>query len=164
MITEIRKLLVSVFGLGYLPVAPGTWGSFGAAAVFVVMAYLLGPSRQPCIWAVACVLTVVAFVVGIYLGPWAAGFYRDKDPSPFVLDEVAGMWVALLAVPLGTTKWLLIVAVTQFLLFRIADIIKPPPARQAEHLPFGWGIMTDDIVAGIYANLVGQVIFRAVWS
>jgi phosphatidylglycerophosphatase A len=75
-----------------------------------------------------------------------------KDPGIVVIDEVVGMWVSLLLLPFtpGT-------ALAGFLLFRVMDVIKPWPARDLEHLPEGWGIMTDDVMAGLYANLLLRV-------
>jgi len=158
---QIRKLLVTALGLGYLPVAPGTCGSLGAGGVFLVIVFLAGPQRLVCTWIITSILAVVALAVGISLGRWAGRFYRHADPPEFVLDEVAGMWVALIAVPFDSMHQMFAVVVVQFLLFRAADIVKPGPARRCEHLPAGWGVMADDIVAAIYANVVGQIIFRA---
>lgn len=158
---RIRKLLVSFFGLGNLPGPTGTYGSLGAVVVFLVIAALLGPARTVWIWSIAAVLAVLAAAVGIALGRWTVEFYKKKDPGVFVLDEVAGMWIALIAVPFVDTTSLLWVVLVQFLVFRVADIVKPPPARQAERMRDGWGIVTDDLVAAVYANAVGQVVFRA---
>jgi phosphatidylglycerophosphatase A len=105
-------------------------------------------------------LTVLAAAVGIGLGRWAVEFFHSEDPKPFVLDEVAGQWLALIAIPFHSTGGLFLAVTTQFFLFRFFDIVKPPPARQAESLPFGWGVVTDDLAAGVYANIVGQIIFR----
>ncbi len=111
---------------------------------------------------------LVAGVLGsswfsVRLGGWAIARFGRSDPRPFVLDEFAGQWTALLALPVsyhaggGSVAW---VAGVSFLLFRVFDVLKPPPARQAESLPAGWGILIDDLVAGLYANLVGQVLWR----
>jgi phosphatidylglycerophosphatase A len=102
--------------------------------------------------------TVVVFAVGV----WAAGaterFLGRTDPGEIVVDEVVGQMVTLLARPEATWKWLL----AGFVLFRIFDVIKPFPARRAEHLAGGWGVMTDDVVAGLYSlatlALLGLVI------
>ena len=162
----IRELLITFFGLGYLPIAPGTWGSLGAIIVFLPLA--LSPLRNslPRLWAVTGVLTLIAYVIGVGLGKWACDYFRSnnpkrsKDPNPFVLDEVAGQWFSLLLIPFHSVSSLAAVVLLQFFLFRIFDILKPFPARRSERLPYGWGIMTDDLFAGLYANLVGQIIFR----
>jgi phosphatidylglycerophosphatase A len=106
---------------------------------------------------------VVSSWLSVRWGPWAIAHFGDEDPHPFVLDEFAGQWVALLILPIGyhASGWAVAcTAGLAFLLFRVFDVIKPPPARQAEHLPAGWGILTDDLVAGLYANLVGQLVWR----
>jgi phosphatidylglycerophosphatase A len=78
------------------------------------------------------------------------------DPSIVVIDEVVGMWISLLAIPMGISA-----AILAFLFFRTFDILKPFPARQMEHLPGGWGIMMDDVVAGIYANIATRLLLLA---
>ncbi|NLX05989.1 MAG: phosphatidylglycerophosphatase A [Phycisphaerae bacterium] len=158
--TVIKRLLVTVFGLGLMPIAPGTWGSFGAALIFLAYAYPLGADQAGTAWLVTAILVIAGSVVGVALGKWAVRHFLMKDPSPFVLDEAAGMWLALLWIPYAGPLSLIIVAVSQFLLFRIADIVKPFPSRQSEALPFGWGIVVDDLFAAVYANLIGQAIFR----
>ena len=87
---------------------------------------------------------------------WRAG-WGDKDPSLVVIDEVAGMWVTLIALP-----WTPVTVLTGFFMFRLFDVFKPYPARDLEGVPGGWGIMLDDIVAGIYANLAVRVVLL-VW-
>ena len=162
----IRKLLITWFGLGYLPIAPGTWGSFGAVIVFVPLALSPLGGDLPKLWAVVGALMVIAYFTGVGLGRWACEFFRSanpkraKDPNPFVLDEVVGQWLSLLAVPFHSPASLAGVVIVQFFLFRVFDVFKPFPARRSERLPYGWGIMTDDMFAGVYANLVGQIVFR----
>jgi len=93
------------------------------------------------IFATACVL-----VVGIWASTSAETYFGKTDPREVVIDEVAGQFLTLAAVPQATWKWLAI----GFLLFRLLDIIKPFPARRAERLHGGWGIMIDDMIAGVY--------------
>lgn len=157
----VRKALVTVFGLGYLPIAPGTWGSGGACAVALAVFYILGPGLM--FHLVLAGLVLLAVVGSVLLGDWAIQYYASKDPKPFVLDEAAGQWLALLALPLRNFTVMLVAIVLQFLLFRVADIIKPSPARRLERLPGGWGIVCDDLAAGLYANIIGQVILRFLW-
>ncbi len=97
-------------------------------------------------WLEVTVLLAVT-AVGVAAAYAAETRYRRRDPGLVVIDEVAGMLVTLLAVPVGLSG-----AVVGFLAFRLFDIIKPFPARQAERLPGGWGVMTDDLVAGVYAQ------------
>ena len=156
----IRKLLVSFFGLGYGPGAPGTWGSFGAVVVYVLLWYALGGAVP---WWVLVVLIAAASAVNLILGRWAVACYKSPDPRPVVVDEVAGMWLSLLLVPVSTWARLMWVCVAAFLLFRILDILKLPPAKQLERLPVGAGILCDDLAAGIQANILLQILFRLLW-
>ncbi len=97
----------------------------------------------------------------VILGGYAETAFGRKDPSRCTLDEWAGQAVALCFVPLGSSGGqLLVVAGGAFLAFRFFDIVKPPPARAAQVLPAGWGILADDLVAGLYANLAVQLLFR----
>ena len=158
-------------GLGYAPFASGTFGSAGACAISLAIWGLVQATGGTafCLDASWVVLTLLASAVCVYWGPWAVEFYagkarKDGDPGQVVIDEWAGQWVALIALPMMTTapRMLAILAV-QFFLFRLFDVIKPPPARQFEKLHAGWGILMDDIAAGIYANIIGQIIFRVIW-
>ena len=139
---QLAKLLATWFGSGLLPGAPGTWGSLAALPFAVLWVWLGGA------WALSAA-TVAAFVVGV----WASGRYAAdagaKDPGSAVIDEVAGQWLALIPAALD---WRLFVVA--FVAFRAADIAKPWPARAAERLAGGVGIMADDIVAGVYAGIV----------
>jgi phosphatidylglycerophosphatase A len=132
-------------GVGYFPVAPGTAGS----AVGVVLVVALG--RLPVGPAWRLVPLGAAAVVVFFLGVWSAGhaerFFNRVDPRFVVIDEVAGQMITFLARPDASWKWLL----AGFVLFRLFDVLKPFPAGRAERLPGGWGIMTDDVVAGGYA-------------
>jgi phosphatidylglycerophosphatase A len=131
--------VATVLGVGYVPIAPGTFGS----AVGLLLWFALPSS--PLVQAIAI---VVIFVVGSWSGSVAERHFGRIDPGHVVIDEVAGMLVTLFLVPVG---WMGVLA--GFLLFRIADIIKPYPANRLERLPGGLGIMADDVMAGIYANL-----------
>lgn len=132
------RLLASWFGAGYLPVAPGTWGSLGAL-----------PLAYPLSWAGP--LGLVAGAVAVFaVGLWAtAAILRPgglKDPADVVIDEVAGQLLALAPVAHDPRWWPL-----AFVLFRAADIRKPWPAAAAERLPGALGVMADDAFAGLYA-------------
>ena len=155
--SRIRWTIVTCGGLGLGTVAPGTWGSAGAAVVAGIVYLLSAPATFDLVIAA---LALLATVGGIACGPWAVERFGAKDPKPFVVDEAAGQWVALIALPAVATGPMVAVLGMQFVLFRVFDILKPPPARQLERLPHGWGIVFDDLAAGVYANLVGQLIFR----
>ena len=150
----MRRLLVSFFGLGYLPIAPGTWGSLGAATVFLVLWWTVGVE-----WWLLVALVAAACIVNVSLGGWAVAHYGSKDPRPVVIDEVAGQWLSLLFVPMTPDNWIW-VSSAAFFFFRVFDVIKLPPARQLEALPTGVGILCDDLAAGVQTNLVLQLIFR----
>jgi phosphatidylglycerophosphatase A len=155
---SLRKLIVSGLGTGYLPVAPGTWGSAVPCAVFVLLAW--GGATA---WSVAAVmggLALVSSVACVALGPFAQTAYGRKDPRQCVIDEWAGQAVSLLFLPLAAGGSVWVPVVVAFLAFRAMDIIKPSPARRLEHLPFGWGVLLDDLVAGVYANVISQLILR----
>jgi phosphatidylglycerophosphatase A len=134
------KLCATFFFTGYLPKAPGTWASAITAAIL----YFIWPSH----WYVQFIL-----ILAIYLfGAWAAGKaerYYGHDARRIVIDEVAGQMTALFMAPHFVLSYIL-----GFLLFRVFDIIKPPPARQWESLQSGWGVMADDIAAGAYAAII----------
>ena len=125
--------LATIAGVGYAPFAPGT---FGSAAGLALWAVLPGSAT---VQGAAIVLTMV-------LGSWS-------DPSAVVIDEVLGMLVTLFLVPVGWKG-----AIAGFLLFRVFDIVKPYPANRLERIPGGIGIMADDFMAAIYANLALRVI------
>ena len=132
-------------GVGFFPVWPGT---VGAAVGLVAVAAL---QRLP-LTAAGLSVIVGLTASGIFgLGVWAAGraerYFGCSDPSPVVVDEVVGQMVTFLLCPAASWKVLL----AGFAIFRFFDVIKLFPAGRAEHLPAGWGIMTDDVVAGIYS-------------
>ena len=141
----IAKFLGSCAGLGYFPYAPGTVTSFAAAVFFVTV-----PSFSTPEVALPAIFTV--FAVGL----WSAKIMEEiygHDPSQVTIDEVAGQWVALLLLPSGWFSALL-----GFTAFRVFDILKPEPVNIAQKLPGGWGVMADDLLAGIYANLSVRIV------
>jgi phosphatidylglycerophosphatase A len=152
-----------VLGAGFLRPAPGSWGSLVAALAWLGgyrLAHLLdvaAPVRELAV----CAVLAVSVGLCIRWGSWAVLRFGRADPSQFVLDEFAGQLVALLLLPAAEGRDLLFMLAGQFLLFRLLDVVKPPPARWVERLPEGWGIVADDLVAGAYANLLGQLLWRA---
>jgi len=144
----LRFWIATGFGSGRVPWAPGTAGSLVALALFWVTT-LSGPNWIP---VVVFALIVVA---GFWSAPAAERRLGRKDPGAIVIDEFAGQFLALLALP---HSWPVLAA--GFGLFRLFDILKPPPARRFEALPGATGIMADDLVAGLYANLLLQLAVR----
>ena len=143
---RLRLLIATGFGCGRAPIAPGTVGSLAALPLLAVLWWAGGSS------AVAAG-TVVAILLGFWSAGVAESHFGRLDPGPVVVDEIAGQMVSLLFLAPSPTA-----LVTGFLLFRIFDIWKPPPVRQTERLPGASGIMTDDLVAGIYANVLHQAL------
>jgi len=160
MMDRFKKLLVTGLGTGHLPVAPGTWGSVAVGAIFLAVAWG-SDGRWQCVSGTMLAVGTLAGAACIALGGFAEAAYGKKDPRPCTIDEWAGQAVTYLLLPLGggSTHWL-ITAGAGFLAFRAFDIAKPPPARRVEKLPLGWGILLDDVVAGIYANIACQLVLR----
>jgi phosphatidylglycerophosphatase A len=136
------------FGAGLLRPGPGSWGSAAAALLWLGAADGLHLARAPLAW-----LTSAAAVCAIAIGvPAATVVEREserQDPGHVVIDEVAGQWIALVYSRVNLSHLL-----AGFLFFRLFDIMKPWPARQLESMPAGWGIMLDDVAAGVYALLL----------
>ncbi|GAH77142.1 unnamed protein product, partial [marine sediment metagenome] len=157
---RIKRLIATGLGTGYLPIAPGTWASAAVCAVFGLAAWA-SESNPYYVSGSMAVLAASACIACLALGRFAERLFGKKDPSRCTLDEWAGQAVAYLLLPLGGGQrdWL-IVAAMGFVAFRLFDILKPPPARRLEKLPHGWGILTDDLVAAVYANAACQLLLR----
>jgi phosphatidylglycerophosphatase A len=138
------KAAASGLGLGYLPVAPGTWASAAAAFAYWGLRHL---PTVPCAAAVAG-LFLVAMAVGFIVCPPAQAVYGAPDPGVFVLDELAGQWLTCLLFWWPDRSWHAIAALVAF---RVFDIAKPFPIRHVERLGGAWGVMFDDLVAALYA-------------
>ena len=137
-----QQWLGSVFGAGFLPVAPGTWGAAAGALLLLPLYGYTGAQTWPLIGGLIVLASVTGARAARDLAPdWG------EDPKPFVLDEVAGMWTAMLGHAVRAPE--LLVA---FFLFRVFDIWKPFGIRRLEAVGKGWGVMLDDLAAGIAAN------------
>jgi phosphatidylglycerophosphatase A len=155
---RVRELAATWFYLGEFPFASGTAGSLGGVALYLVAAIWLGGGELSVFAGAA---GVVLALVGIRIGCWGQEYYRQRDPSEFVLDEVAGQMVAVVAVTpavLSAAPWK--VALAAFFFFRFFDVIKPFPAGRVERLRGGWGIVLDDIFAGVYAAVAVHLWFH----
>jgi len=150
----MKRLLTSCFGLGLLPGAPGTFGSLPPTVIFFFCHYF-GASAIS-ILTVLVVLVLAGSVVCIRFTPAVIAATGKKDPREVVADEFAGQAAAflLLSVIPVEQKQIAIVTILGFLLFRLFDIAKPWPIRKLEKLPTGWGILADDLLAGVYAGIV----------
>ena len=140
MITRLGLAIATVFGIGYAPVAPGTFGSAAGLLIWWLLPASIG---------IQAAAIVAIFVAGSWGGNVAERHFGRADPGQVVIDEVMGMLITLFANPVGWAG-----AFAGFLLFRIFDVIKPYPANRLEQLHGGIGIMADDGMAAIYANLV----------
>lgn len=159
----------SGFGSGFFPIAPGTVGSAAAAALYVAIMLLLPAGWG---WLERLGLTLAMSAGGFAVGVWATGRMStdaNPDPGAAVWDEFVGMWLTLMPFALssndvvyardvGATSLLVGFA---FVSFRAMDILKPWPCRRLERLPGGWGIMLDDVAAGVWALLLAGIVVGA---
>jgi phosphatidylglycerophosphatase A len=128
--------------VGYAPVAPGTFGSAIGLAVF----YVVRLQRST---TVEVVVIVALAAVGLWSATEAEHHFGGIDPGPVVIDEVIGMLITLAFIPVNIAG-----AIVAFLIFRFLDVVKPWPARRLEQLPGGFGVVLDDMMAGVYGNIV----------
>lgn len=143
-INFFEKIIGSGFYSGYSPIASGTVGSTVGIIIYLV------PGFENLFIIIPA--TFVLFVYGIFIGTKFEAEY-GKDPAQCTVDEVVGTWISLIALP----KTIFIIVAT-FLLWRILDIIKPPPARNLEKLKGGLGIMIDDVISGIYTLIIMHLV------
>jgi phosphatidylglycerophosphatase A len=160
--SKARAALVTVGGLGFLRPAPGTWGSLPPVAV--CLGYVAAGLPISFLNVVLLVLIAVGCAACLEFGVWAEARFGRKDAREVVADELAGQSIALLLLPWREITsaedwyWNIALALIAFLLFRAADIIKPPPARSLQRLPGGQGILIDDLIAGVYALIATQAV------
>lgn len=141
--TTRLAVLICTFGyIGFFPIVPGTIGSMAGLVVYWIL-HVAGLDQ------LLLVLVGVCLVAGVWSGTIAERHFGAIDPGPIVIDEVAGMLITMAFVPPGWS-----VAIVGFFVFRLFDIIKPFPSARFERLPGGVGIMADDAMAAVYANLV----------
>lgn len=146
----LHKTIATTFGAGYSPIAPGTAGAL-VGIVLLWIVHRLNPELE----YFSIGLLIITIVVTL-LGVWSTNNLESewgKDPSKVVVDELIGVWIALLWIPI---TWQNLLA--GFILFRFFDIAKPLYIRRLEKIKGGWGVMLDDVAAGIYANIVLQIV------
>ena len=131
----IWRFVATFFYLGKLPFAPGSWGSLGALLLWLLL---------PVIFSVQLSVIIILFVLGVYSSSRMAKYLDDHDPSEVVIDEVVGMGISLFMLPHDFLLYLL-----SFILFRVFDILKPSFIYRIQNLSGGWGIMLDDVLAGL---------------
>jgi phosphatidylglycerophosphatase A len=138
---KIVRLWVTGFGIGYLPIAPGTAASLLGVGLFLPLQFI------PLHYALPFLILLLG--IGIHTTHLAYALFGKKDPSCIVIDEIVAILFVLFLVPPSFVWW-----TAGFLLFRFFDITKLPGVREAERLPGGWGIMADDIIAALYTLLI----------
>ena len=136
------QFAATFFYLGKLPFAPGSWGSLGALILWIFL---------PLSFSLQLMVIIILFSVGVIASKKTAESMNDHDPSEVVIDEATGMGIALFMLPHSTAIYTM-----AFILFRIFDIFKPSFIYRTQKLPGGWGIMLDDILAGIFTWLICQ--------
>lgn len=147
--TRLAVFVATVGYCGYAPVAPGTVGSAAGLVIYFITSSIRSPT-------VESVSIAVVFAVGAWSATDAERYFGGIDPGPVVIDEVLGMLVTLAFIPVGLSG-----AIAGFVLFRIFDVVKPYPSNRLERLRGGIGVMSDDLMAAIYANLCLRLL---IWS
>ncbi len=168
------SLAVTTFGVGYLPLAPGTWGSMVGVMIYLSVAWVeasVGINLLENGWRLEQIaawfhaINLIIFLLFCLLGIWAASratkLFKHKDPSQAVVDEVIGQLIVFLFIPFGL-HWGFILA--GFLLFRLFDIWKPYPIDSLQGLPAGIGVCADDILAGVYGGVCLTFIYAVYLS
>ena len=152
--TDYLALAIATFGVGYLPVMPGTYGSLVGVAIFWGFTQVANGNAL-------VTLALVSIVAVTFAGIWAASrteaLDNRKDPRKVVVDEVAGQLISLFPLTLFA-RWSIVAVIISFILFRFFDIVKPYPARRLESLTGGLGVMCDDLIAGVYAAVITSII------
>jgi phosphatidylglycerophosphatase A len=144
-----KELLFTGFYSGYIPAASGTAGTLLAALIFVVEYLIFGSSAVIANFVIVLIMIYPSFK----LGDAGEVFFKQKDPSEVVLDEMMGYWISVLFLPFN-----LKIVILAFIVFRLTDIIKPYPIKKFEKLKGGYGIMLDDFAAGIYTNIIIRIL------
>jgi phosphatidylglycerophosphatase A len=140
-VTRLAVFIATVGYCGYFPVAPGTVGSAAGLVVYLLVWWTQSRLVEAALIAVVCVL-------GAWAGTHAERYFGGIDPGPVVIDEVLGMLITLAFIPVGWSG-----ALAGFFLFRVFDVFKPYPADRLERLHGGVGVMADDAMAAVYANI-----------
>lgn len=155
-----KRLFTSYLGLGWLPVAPGTWASLWPAVLFAVLCYFGVPKAV--VWIILCLVAIDAATVCVWFAPDVVQQLGSRDPREVVVDEVAGQAMVFIGAYSAGGTQIMITTAVGFLAFRFFDIFKPWPCRLLEKLPAGWGILADDVMAAVYAAVVLQI-FAEQW-
>ena len=144
--TRLAVFVATVAYCGYFPIAPGTVGSAAGLIVYLLVWWAQSP-------VVEVGLIVALFAAGVWAGTTAERYFGGIDPGPIVIDAVVGMLMTLAFIPVGWSG-----AIAGFVLFRIYDVVKPYPAGRFERLHGGLGVMADDAMAAVYANISLRIV------
>lgn len=168
-ILDYFSLGVTTFGVGYLPLMPGTYGSAVGVGIYLLFGWAesnVALNLEAKNWTAVQIsawfhsFNLVIFLVFCLLGIWASGrathLFKNKDPQQAVVDEVIGQLIVFLFVPFAISGWLVLAG---FLLFRLFDIWKPYPINSLQNLPAGIGVCADDILAGVYGGVCLAIIY-----
>ena len=172
---RLAWLIGSGFGSGLSPLAPGTAGAGAAAVIYCALMFLI-PSGEPFSIIIRLLVLAVLILAGTAVGVWATGRMSTEanpDPGTAVWDEFVGMWITL--IPTAWAAWQVSAAINPpwwplwwvalcFFVFRAFDTLKPWPCRGLEDLHGGWGIMLDDIAAGVWALIVSTLAYFAIMA
>ena len=137
---NFQKVVATCFYIGKLPIAPGTWGSVLTLSIWMLI---------PLDYFIQFALILILFIIGLLSSSSVANQLNDNDPSEIIIDEVVGMAIAIYMLPKSISLYFI-----SFCLFRFFDIFKPSFIYHSQKLPNGWGIMMDDILAGILSWLL----------
>jgi phosphatidylglycerophosphatase A len=152
----MKRLLTSCFGLGLLPLAPGTWGSLAPAVIYMAAGILFGSDAA---MGSMIFLLIVSYLITIVCSPKVIAQTGKIDPGQIVSDEVAGQSLTfILAQSIMPITVFCTATAVGFGLFRLFDIVKPFPCKKLEKLPAGWGILADDLAAAVWAAIVWFII------
>ncbi len=157
-----KRWIATCFGLGWLPMAPGSWGSLPPAILFGLLMYAGAPVAA---LAAMAVMLAVGCVACVLCAPASIAAKGDEDPGEVVMDEFAAQALTFLILPLVATRGLcgwesIVLAGLGFLAFRVVDIVKPWPIRKLESLPAGWGILADDLAAGVCSAILVLAVMK----
>ena len=148
---KLAPILASLFGIGYIPFAPGTMGSLAALGIYLLLpsGLYMGTARY-----LMLSFLMALSLVAVYICK-KAEHYLGEDAGSIVIDELCGFFVATLFLPYS-----LMIGLYAFVLFRVFDIAKPFPIYRSQRIPNGWGVVLDDVLAGIYANILLQILIH----
>ncbi len=151
----MSKLIATVFGVGLIPFAPGTFGSLAALPLWFALTTIGG-------WPLVLVSIIIVYFAGVWATERETAGTDNHDPSEIVIDEVAGQWIALLPLSFGLGVNGLLGVALAFVLFRIFDITKLGPVGWADRLNTPTGVMLDDVIAGIISAII-MILIGFIW-